>query len=100
MINWIEKLICEFRLKRYEKFIAGYLEMQNEMHLKINEDKRRIGWLENLTEAMNERLNERRLDKQELWGHIRILEEQQEIMHNFLVEINKYLVNLADKEKK
>lgn len=33
-------------------------------------------------------------------GRIKILEEQQEIMHNFLVEINKYLVTFTDNHKK
>lgn len=68
----------------------------------INETigEKRYMRLENLVMSMNERLNDQKLDKQELWGHIHILEEQQEIMHNFLVEINKYLVNLADKDKK
>ena len=47
---------------------------------------------------LKEIILELRKDKQELWGHIQILEEQQEIMHNFLVEINKYLVKLTEKE--
>lgn len=38
------------------------------------------------------------LDNQSLSGRIKILEEQQEIMHNFLVEINKYLVKLSEKK--
>jgi hypothetical protein len=33
-------------------------------------------------------------------GRIKILEEQQEIMHNFLVEINKYLIAFADKNQR
>ncbi|HZY36269.1 MAG TPA: hypothetical protein VFE53_06450 [Mucilaginibacter sp.] len=33
-------------------------------------------------------------------GRIRILEEQQQIQHNFLVEINKYLVKICDERKK
>lgn len=39
-----------------------------------------------------------RKENQSLSGRIKILEEQQEIMHNFLVEINKYLFNLKEKE--
>ena len=49
---------------------------------------------------LNERINDCRKENQSLSGQVKILEEQQEIMHNFLVEINKYLVNLADKDKK
>jgi len=70
-------------------------------------DEKRFMRLENLVMAMNERLKgdkeeflKEMICKQKLWGHIHILEEQQEIMHNFLVEINKYLANLADKDKK
>jgi hypothetical protein len=33
----------------------------------------------------------REAENREIIGKIKILEEQQEIMHNFLVEINKYL---------
>ena len=39
-------------------------------------------------------------ENQSLLGRIRILEEQQEIMHNFLVEINKYLVKITDTHEK
>ena len=35
-----------------------------------------------------------------LSGKVKILEEQHEIMHNFLVEINKYLVKLTDENQK
>ena len=41
------------------------------------------------------RLEAYRKENQSLCGRIKILEEQQDIMHNFLVEINKYLVNLS-----
>jgi hypothetical protein len=37
------------------------------------------------------------LENQKLSGRIKLLEEQHDIMHNFLVEINKYLVNLTEK---
>lgn len=40
-----------------------------------------------------------RKENQSLIGRIKLLEEQHEIMHNFLVEINKYLVNFSDKHK-
>lgn len=36
-------------------------------------------------------------DNQSLSGRIKVLEEQQELMHNFLCEINKYLVKYSDK---
>lgn len=36
-------------------------------------------------------------ENQSLTGRIKILEEQQDIMHNFLVEINKYLYNQGEK---
>ena len=36
-----------------------------------------------------------RREIQSLCGRIKLLEEQHDIMHNFLVEINKYLVNLS-----
>lgn len=39
-----------------------------------------------------------RKDNQSLSGRIKILEEQHDIMHNFLVEINKYLVKLTEKD--
>ncbi len=39
-------------------------------------------------------------ENQSLCGRIKILEEQHDIMHNFLVEINKYLVMITDKESK
>jgi hypothetical protein len=83
MIKWFKKLKCEFELRCSKKYIDEYMALQNDRH--------------NLLFNYRE---EYRKDKQELWGHIHILEEQQEIMHNFLVEINKYLVNLVDKEKK
>lgn len=35
---------------------------------------------------------------QSLEGKIRNLEEQHDLMHNFLVEINKYLVKLTEKD--
>lgn len=41
-------------------------------------------------------IEEHRKEIQELSGRICILDEQQEIMHNFLVEINKYLVEKKD----
>jgi len=41
-----------------------------------------------------------RQENQSLSGRIRILEEQHEIMHNFLVEINKYLVNFSERKGK
>jgi hypothetical protein len=37
-------------------------------------------------------------ENQALAGRIKLLEEQQDIMHNFLVEINKYLVKLTEKD--
>ena len=37
-------------------------------------------------------------ENQTLSGRIRILEEQHDIMHNFLVEINRYLANLTEKD--
>lgn len=39
-------------------------------------------------------------ENQSLSGKIKLLEEQHEIMHNFLVEINKYLINLVNKKDK
>lgn len=44
---------------------------------------------------LNERVNDYRKENQSLSGRIKILEEQHDIMHNFLVEINKYLVKIS-----
>lgn len=38
-------------------------------------------------------------ENQLLAARIKILEEQQEVQHNFLVEINKYLEKVVDKMK-
>ncbi len=78
MINWIKKIGLEFRLKRYKKYIQGYIDTIKDM---------------------DERLEVYRKGNLSLSGRVKILEEQQEIMHNFLVEINKYLVNIADKKE-
>ena len=40
------------------------------------------------------------MEDQKLSGRVRLLEEQQEIMHNFLVAINKYLVKKTDTDKR
>lgn len=56
--------------------------------------------LKNLVYAINERLNYYVKENQSLSGKVRLLEEQHEIMHNFLVEINKYLINFADNKEK
>ena len=88
-------------LERYEEHLSSWKSRlfhvdDREIHSRIN----------NLRDTFNncyKEINENNVrlikDNQELWGHIHILEEQQEIMHNFLVEINKYLVSLADKDK-
>lgn len=51
------------------------------------------------TRFLNNKVNEYRKETQSLSGRIKILEEQHDIMHNFLVEINKYLVNLSEQNK-
>ena len=44
---------------------------------------------------LNERINDCRKENQSISGRIKILEEQHNIIHNFLVEINKYLVKIS-----
>ena len=46
--------------------------------------------------SMSRAVNEYRKENQTLCGRIKTLEEQHDIMHNFLVEINKYLVNISN----
>lgn len=46
--------------------------------------------------AQLKELSDHRIEVQSLTGRIKLLEEQQEIMHNFLVEINKYLLKQTE----
>jgi hypothetical protein len=55
--------------------------------------------LSNAVYLIGDRVNDYRRENQSLSGRIRILEEHHEIIHNFLVEINKYLVKYSEDKK-
>jgi hypothetical protein len=50
----------------------------------------------NQVQKLSGLVDEYRTENQSLSGRIKLLEEQQEIMHNFLVEINKYLFKYSE----
>jgi len=77
-MNWIKKIIARRKLKR---------SLEIERHIQI---------YNKVVIEFNDKLNEYRKENQSLAGKIRNLEEQHDIMHNFLVEINKYLVKFSE----
>ena len=63
----------------------------------INWIKRLLAYdLKKLNQEYVECVHEYRKENHSLSGRIKLLEEQQEIMHNFLVEINNYLVKYTE----
>jgi uncharacterized coiled-coil protein SlyX len=87
----IKKLLCDYRPCSYKRLIAYYCKIQNIIRNRMKLDRARVKELEILL-AMQE------IKTNQLSGKIRNLEEQHDIMHNFLVEINKYLVKFADQK--
>ena len=75
-------------ITRIKKYLA------KRYHKRLQKD---YVWFVDKHISMSRAVNDYRKENQSLCGRIKTLEEQHDIMHNFLVEINKYLIQQTEK---